>query len=516
MKVISSKEAVRLLCDNDVIATSGFAALGVPETLLKGLEERYFEEKHPRNLTLMFAAGQGDGESKGLNHLAHEGLLEKVIGGHFNLAPKIGDMIRNNKIFAYNLPQGVMCNLFRDIASKKTATVSKIGLNTFVDPRVEGGKMNSITKEDIVQIINILGEENLLFKVPNINVAFIRGTYADEKGNISMNHEATLSEATCIAQAVKNSGGIVIVQVEKVVKEGILDPRNVKIPRIYVDYVVEANCEEEQAQVLGNAYDPALSGDIKIVADKLKSLKLDERKIIGRRAAMELVKNSIVNIGIGVPESISSVANEEGIGENFILTVEPGPIGGIPQGGKKFGAAVNPECIFDQPTQFDFYDGGGLDIAFLGLAQVDKQGNINVSKFGTRVAGCGGFINITQNARKVVFCGTLTAKGLAVNVVNGILEIIKEGKEKKFVNSVEQITFSGQYSLRTNQQVMYITERAVFELKEDGLHLVEIAPGIDIKKDVLDLIDFNPIIDENLKLMDKRIFYDQLMGIKEL
>lgn len=516
MKVISSKEAVRLLCDNDVIATSGFAALGVPETLLKGLEERYFEEKHPRNLTLMFAAGQGDGESKGLNHLAHEGLLEKVIGGHFNLAPKIGDMIRNNKIFAYNLPQGVMCNLFRDIASKKTATVSKIGLNTFVDPRVEGGKMNSITKEDIVQIINILGEENLLFKVPNINVAFIRGTYADEKGNISMNHEATLSEATCIAQAVKNSGGIVIVQVEKVVKEGILDPRNVKIPRIYVDYVVEANCEEEQAQVLGNAYDPALSGDIKIVADKLKSLKLDERKIIGRRAAMELVKNSIVNIGIGVPESISSVANEEGIGENFILTVEPGPIGGIPQGGKKFGAAVNPECIFDQPTQFDFYDGGGLDIAFLGLAQVDKQGNINVSKFGTRVAGCGGFINITQNARKVVFCGTLTAKGLAVNVVNGILEIIKEGKEKKFVNSVEQITFSGQYSLRTNQQVMYITERAVFELKEDGLHLVEIAPGIDIKKDVLDLIDFNPIIDENLKLMDKRIFYDELMGIKEL
>ncbi|MBC2478549.1 3-oxoacid CoA-transferase, partial [Clostridium beijerinckii] len=302
---------------------------------------------------------------------------------------------------------------------------------------------------------------------------------------------------------------------EKVVKEGTLDPRNVKIPRIYVDYVVEANCEEEQAQVLGNAYDPALSGEVKIVADKLKSLKLDERKIIGRRAAMELVKNSIVNIGIGVPEAISSVANEEGIGENFILTVEPGPIGGIPQGGKKFGAAVNPECIFDQPTQFDFYDGGGLDIAFLGLAQVDKHGNINVSKFGTRVAGCGGFINITQNARKVVFCGTLTAKGLVVNVVNGILEIIKEGKEKKFVNSVEQITFSGQYSLRTNQPVMYITERAVFELKEDGLHLIEIAPGIDIKKDVLDLMDFNPIIDENLKLMDKRIFYDELMGIKE-
>ncbi|EHI98947.1 coenzyme A transferase [Clostridium sp. DL-VIII] len=518
VKVISTREAANLIKDNDVLATSGFASLGVPEALLKGLEEKFLEEKSPKNLALMFAAAQGDGKSKGLNHLAHEGLVGKIIGGHFNLAPMLGELIRDNKVYAYNLPQGIMCNVFRDIASKKTATISKVGLNTFVDPRVEGGKANSITKEnekDIVEVIKILGEENLLYKCPSINVAFIRGTYADEKGNVSMNHEATFSEATCIAQAVKNCGGIVIVQVDKVVKAGMLDPRLVKIPGIYVNYIVEAKNKEDQAQVLGYDDDLSLTGDIKVIADSLEPLELNARKIIGRRAAMELEEGSIVNIGIGIPEAISNVANEEGIADSIVLTVEPGPIGGIPQGGKKFGSSVNPECIFDQPTQFDFYDGGGLDIAFLGLAQVDKHGNLNVSKFGTRVAGCGGFINITQNAKKVFFCGTFTAKGLEVKVENGELKIINEGNKKKFVDSVEQITFSSEYALKVKQPVMYITERAVFELKEDGLHLIEIAPGIDIKKDILDLMEFAPVVDKDLKLMDKRIFIDELMDLKK-
>ncbi len=518
VKVISTKEAADLVKDNDVLATSGFASLGVPEALLRSLEEKFLVEESPKNLTLMFAAGQGDGKSKGLNHLAHEGLVGKIIGGHFNLAPMLGELIRENKVYAYNLPQGIMCNLFRDIASKKTATISKVGLNTFVDPRVEGGKANSITKEnkeDIVEVIKILDEENLLYKCPSIDVAFIRGTYADEKGNISMNHEATFSEATCIAQAVKNCGGIVIVQVDKVVKAGTLDPRTIKIPGIYVSYIVEAKNKEEQAQVLGYDDDLSLTGDIKVIAGSLEPLELNARKIIGRRAAMELAEGSIVNIGIGVPEAISNVANEEGIADSIVLTVEPGPIGGIPQGGKKFGSSVNPECIFDQPTQFDFYDGGGLDIAFLGLAQVDKHGNLNVSKFGTRVAGCGGFINITQNAKKVFFCGTLTAKGLEVKVENGELKILNEGSQKKFIDSVEQITFSGEYAMKIKQPVMYITERAVFELKEDGLHLIEIAPGIDIKKDILDLMEFAPVIDKDLKLMDKRIFIDELMDLKK-
>ena len=513
VKIINSKEAADLVKDNNVLATSGFALLGVPESLIKSLEERFLEENSPRNLTLMFAAASGDRGSKGLNHLAHEGLTGRVIGGHFGLAPKIGALIRDNKTYAYNLPQGVMCHMFRDKASNKTGTITKVGLNTFVDPRVEGGKANSITKDDIVQVIDILGEENLIYKCPKIDIAFIRGTYADEKGNITMDHEATYSEAACIAQAVKNCGGTVVVQVEKIVKFGTLDPRAVKIPRIYVDYIVEAEDKEDQAQILGYNYDPSLTGEANMVVDGLAPLKLDERKIIGRRAAMELVKGQVVNIGIGMPEAISNVANEEGICDYFTLTVEPGAIGGIPQGGNKFGASINPECMYDQPTQFDFYDGGGLDIAFLGLAEVDKHGNINVSKFGPKVPGCGGFINITQSSKKVVFCGTFTAKGLDIKIEDGKLKIINDGSNKKFVDSVQQITFSGNRAMKLKQPVMYITERAVFELKEDGLHLTEIAPGVNLEKDILAAMDFAPIVDKDLKLMDARIFEDKVMGL---
>jgi len=513
VKIINSKQATDLVKDNDVLATSGFALLGVPEALAKNLEKKFLEENSPRNLTLMFAAASGDRASKGLNHLAHEGLVSRVIGGHFGLAPKIGALIRDNKTYAYNLPQGVMCHMFRDKASNKIGTITKVGLNTFVDPRVEGGKANSITEEDIVQVIDILGEENLIYKCPNIDIAFIRGTYADEKGNITMDHEATYSEAACIAQAVKNCGGTVVVQVEKIVKFGTLDPRAVKIPRIYVDYIVEAEDKEDQAQILGYNYDPSLTGEANMVVDGLAPLKLDERKIIGRRAAMELVKGQVVNIGIGMPEAISNVANEEGICDYFTLTVEPGAIGGIPQGGNKFGASINPECMYDQPTQFDFYDGGGLDIAFLGLAEVDKQGNINVSKFGPKVPGCGGFINITQSSKKVVFCGTFTAKGLDIKIEDGKLKIINDGSNKKFVDSVQQITFSGNRATKLKQPVMYITERAVFELKEDGLHLTEIAPGVNLEKDILAAMDFAPIVDKDLKLMDARIFEDKVMGL---
>ncbi|OOM09271.1 acyl CoA:acetate/3-ketoacid CoA transferase [Clostridium saccharobutylicum] len=514
VKFISSIEAANVVEDNSVIGISGFAGLSVPEGLIKSLEERFLKHNKPQDLTLMFAAAQGDGDSRGLNHLAHEGLIKKVIGGHFNLAPKLGKLMIDNKIQGYNLPQGVMCHLFRDIARRKIGTITKVGLNTFVDPRIEGGKINSITRDDIVEVIDVLGQENLLYRAQDIDVALIKGTYADENGNITMEHEATLSEATCIAQAVKNCGGIVIVQVDKVVNAGTLDPRNVRIPKIYVDYVVEIENEEDKEQVLGYSYDPSLSGDKRIYVNNSESLELNARKIIGRRAAMELKSDSVVNLGIGMPEAISSVANEEGICDFMTLTVEPGPIGGVPQGGKKFGSSMNPECIFDQPTQFDFYDGGGLDIAFLGLAQADKSGNINVSKFGSRLAGCGGFINITQNAKKLVFCGTFTVKGFKAIGDNGKLNILNEGTSKKFVDNVEQITFSGDYARKLKQPVMYITERAVFQLKEDGLHLTEIAPGMDLEKDILNKMDFRPIIDKKIKLMDERIFKNELMNLK--
>ena len=377
---------------------------------------------------------------------------------------------------------------------------------------MQGGKLNDITKEDLVEVVEILGQEKLLYKAIPLNIGFIRGTYADENGNVIMSHEVASIEATSIAQAVHNCGGKGIVQVERVVENGSLDPKLVKIPGIYVDAIVVAQNPSEHEQCVGCEYDGSMSGEYRVPLDSLDHPPMSAKKIIGRRAAMELIPNSIVNLGIGIPEYISMVANEEGIGDYMTLTVESGPVGGVPQGGPKFGGSVNAEAILDQPYQFDFYDGGGVDYAFLGLAQADRFGNINVSKFGPRIAGCGGFINITQNAKKVFFCGTFTAGGLKTHVENGKLVIDQEGKEKKFIDQVEQITFSGVYAQKVSQPVLYITERAVFELRSDGVFLTEVAPGIDVQTQILDLMDFQPKIDN--RLMDARIFSDSLMGLK--
>jgi len=514
VKVLTSREAVQMVKDGDVLVTGGFVGSCAPETLSCALEKRFIETNHPQNITLFHAAGQGDSKGKGSDHYAHEGLLKRVVAGHYNLAPKIGKLINENKIEAYNLPQGTISQLFRDIAGKRIGTITHVGLNTFVDPRISGGKLNEKTKEDLVKLINIEGEEKLLYKSIPVNVCFLRGSFVDEYGNVSLEKEIATLEDTSIAQACKNNGGKVIVQVEKVVEAGSLDPRLIKIPGIYVDAVVISTPEEHE-QSFECPFNPAVTGEMRIPLNSVEKAPLNERKIIARRAAMELKKDTVVNLGIGIPEVISLVANEEGIGEYMTLTVEAGPIGGIPQGCTAFGASINPEAIIDQPYQFDFYDGGGVDIAFLGLAQVDEHGNLNVSKFGPRIAGCGGFINITQNAKKVLFCGTFTAGGLKVVTGDGKLEIKQEGKAKKFIKDVEQITFSGDYARRMDQQVMYITERAVFELRKDGLYLTEIASGIDLKKDVLDLMDFKPKMDGVPRLMNGRIFYDKLMGLRE-
>lgn len=513
-KFMTPREAVKLIKDGDTLATGGFLNNGFAESLAIALEERFVETGKPSDLTLVYAAGQGDGKDRGLNHLGHEKLLKRVIGGHWNLSPKIGALAVENKIEAYNLPQGTISQLYRDIAAHKVGTITHVGLKTFVDPRLDGGKINDVTKEEIVELVNIAGQERLLYKAFPLNVCFLRGTYADEKGNITLDKEGVTLDTTSMAQAVKNSGGTVIVQVEKVVRAGTLDPKKVKIPHIYVDVVVVVPAEEHMPEA-----DPDMlevySGALNIPTGSLAPLPLNDRKIIARRAALELQPDSVVNLGIGMPEAVALVANEEGIGDYMTLTVEAGPVGGIPAGGLSFGLSVNGDCILDQAYQFDFYDGGGLDLAYLGLAECDEAGNINVSKLGPRVTGCGGFINITQNAKRLFFCGTFTAKGLKIAAGDGKLTILQEGSAKKFLKKVGHVTFSGEYAQEVGQPVLYITERAVFELRKDGLHLIEIAPGIDLEKDILAHMDFKPKMDTPPKLMDARIFTDAPMGLKK-
>ncbi|HIT73634.1 3-oxoacid CoA-transferase [Tyzzerella sp. An114] len=513
VKILTARQAADLVKDGDVITTSGFVASCNAEALCKALEERFIETGSPKNLTLIYAASQGNRDGRGADHLAHEGLLKRAIAGHWNTAPKLAQLALDNKIEGYNIPQGTLLHMFRDLAGNKIGTITTVGLETFVDPRNGGGKLNSITKDDLSKIIEIEGTEQIFYKAYPIDIAFIRATYADECGNISFEREITPLEGTSVAQAVSNRGGTVIVQVEKVVKAGTLDPKLVKIPGICVSAVVVADPIDHQ-QSFDCDYNPALTGEIREeTGDNVKPVKLDAKKIIGRRGAMELTEGSAVNLGIGAPEYVAKVAAEEGIGDYMTLTVESGPVGGIPQGGLRFGSSLNPDCLLDQPYQFDFYDGGGLDIAYLGLAQCDEKGNINVSRFGPRIAGCGGFINITQNSKKVIFCGTFTAGGLKIKSGDGKVEILQEGREKKFIKDVEQITFSGNYANKKGQTVMYITERAVFELKEDGVHLTEVAPGIDVQTQIIDLMDFKPIIGD-LRVMDERIFKDEIMGIK--
>ena len=520
-KLVSAREAVRLIRVGDTVAIGGFFGIGLAlevihelAALFEATDEESVTLGKPRDLTLVFCVSPGDGQSGGANRLAQPGLVKRVVGGHWTGVPALYQLVAGNQIEGYNIPLGPMSHLYRDIAAGKPGHLSRVGLGTFADPRVSGGKLNEMTTEDLVELVQIGGEEYLFYKAFPINTAIIRGTTADPAGNITMEREALTCDTLSLAMAAHNSGGLVIAQVERVADVNTLNPRQVKIPGALVNCVVVATDPGNHVQTWAAPYNPAFASEVRVPLTSLAPMPMSDRKIIARRAAMELRPNSVVNLGVGIPEGVASVAAEEKIADLMTLTAEPGVIGGIPAGGAAFGAGTNAQAVIDMPYQFDFYDGGGLDAAFLGLAQADREGNINVSRFGPRMAGAGGFINISQNAKKVLFLGTFTAGDLEVSVVEGKLLIERDGQYQKFVEEVGHRTFSGRHAAQQGMDVLYVTERCVFRLTSEGLELTEVAPGIDIERDILAKMAFKPVV-TNPREMDRRIFRSDPMGLRE-
>jgi propionate CoA-transferase len=510
LKIVSFEKAVSFVEDGDTILIGGSGGgHAVPEKLIVSLKERFLSSGEPRSLTLVHPVGIGDMDTQGVGHLAYPDLLKRIVTGALVNTPAIQKMAQEDTIEAYTLPQGALSQLTREMAAGRPGLISHVGLHTFVDPRQGGGRQSPSARDDLVEVVELNGREWLFYKPFKVNVAFLRGTTADEDGNITMEREAIFGEMLSMAQATHNAGGIVIAQVARLAQKGSLAPKDIQIPGMLVDLVV---VDPDQMQSYTTQYSPAFAGELRVPLDEIPPLPFDPRKIIARRAAMELFPQAICNLGAGVSTGIANIAAEEGFLDQIVLTNEQGLIGGAPASGVDAGAAMNYDAIVDQPYQFDFYDGGGLDLAFLSFAQVDAEGSVNVSRFGDKVIGIGGFQNIAQNAKKVIFSGTFTAGGLKIAWPDGQTQIPQEGRFPKFISELQQISYNGRYAAELGQEVLFITERAVFKRGQDGLVLTEIAPGIDLQSDILAQMEFKPQISPELKEMDARIFSPEKMG----
>lgn len=512
---ITAVEAAKKIPDGAVIGLAGMGLSGWAEEVGCAIRDRFKETGHPCDLNLKQGSAMGDWVERGVTRLgeAGPGLITKWSGAHVGSAFTLREMAVKNELQCHCLPQGVIVNLWREIAAGRPGLLTKVGLGTFVDPREEGGRMNECAKDDLVELKEFNGEEYLFYKSFKLDVALLRGTIADEKGNISFEHESIINEGLAVASAAKNSGGIVIVQVEYITKAETLNPKDIKIPGILVDYVVQAKNKDACWQAEGVYYEPAFSGQIRKPLAAIEAMPFDEKKVICRRCAMEIKKGDVINLGVGIAADVSRVIAEEGLLDDVTMTTEAGTVGGIPSSLPNFGSAYNPEAILEHGAMFDMIDGGGLDVTCLGIGEIDQFGNNNVSKLGTKLTGPGGFINITQATPKVIFCGNFVGKA-KVKVGDGKITVFEEGRIRKFVKKVGQITFSGQYA-KEGQEVLYITERCVFRLVNKKIMLTEIAPGIDLQRDILDQMDFKPEIDKNLKVMDAGIFKETWGGLKD-
>ncbi|MGI5129752.1 acyl CoA:acetate/3-ketoacid CoA transferase [Pseudonocardia sp. CA-107938] len=505
-----AQAAARVPDGATVLVDGSGGGVNEPGAVLAALEARFLEQAAPAGLTLVHISGMGDGHGGGIDRFSHPGMVRRVIGGHWGWTPGMQALAVSGEIEAYCLPQGTLSHLMREIAGGRPGTVSQVGLGTFVDPRHGGGKLNSAATDDLVDVIELAGREWLFTKAFPIDVAIIRGTRADTDGNITMDGEGLLAETLSAAQAARASGGIVIAQVRELVAAGTLDPRRVRVPGVVVDTLVVA---PDQRLSFATRDDPFLTGELRAPSVSHTPLALSVRKVIARRAALELHRGDVINLGFGVPDGVAAVLAEEGLQEQVTFTVEQGHVGGIPAGGSDFGMCVNPMASLDAGHQFDWYDGGGLDIAVLSFAQIDPSGNVNVSQFGGRIAGVGGFINISQGAKRLVFVGTFVA-GAPVTVGGELPLQVPEHGAAKLVTHVEQVSFSAARALETGRPVVYVTERAVFRLTPDGIELTEIAPGLDLDADVLAHMEFKPLISPDLGEMDDRLYRAAAMSLE--